>query len=110
MSVSTKSIAKFAAAAIAAFFFGSDQTLAHEEFRVIGTLTKHEGSEIAVQSRDGKTTAIRIDRQTVINKDGSKTDTGALSAGISVVVDALGDSEEDLLAIEIRIVPPIGSR
>jgi hypothetical protein len=29
-----------------------------------------------------------------------------LKVGQSVVVDALGDNESDLLAIEIRIVPP----
>ncbi len=86
---------------------GAGQTFAHEDFRVIGTLMKHQDSRIEVQSRDGKTTSIRLDRQTIITQDTKDVDATALKIGLSVVVDAYGDSEEDLLALEIRIVPPI---
>jgi hypothetical protein len=34
-------------------------------------------------------------------------DATALKVGQSVVVDAYGDREDDALAVEIRIVPPI---
>lgn len=83
---------------------------AHEEFRVIGTLTSSSETKIQVRDRDGKTLSIAIDKQTVITKDRAEVDASALTTGNSVVVDALGDSEADLLAIEIRIVPPIGGR
>ena len=43
---------------------GAGQVFAHEEFRVIGTLTENQDSRIEVQSRDGKMTLIRLDRQT----------------------------------------------
>ena len=91
----------------AAIFFAASYSLAHEDFRVIGTLLGHQDSSIEVQSRDGKTTSIRLDRQTVITQDSKNVEATALKVGVSVVVDAYGDSAEDLLALEIRIVPPI---
>jgi hypothetical protein len=96
--------------AIAVLLSLSTFALAHEEFRVIGTLTQAGDTQIQVRDRDGKTLSIKIDKQTVIRKDRTEVDAGALAMGNSVVVDALGDSEADLLAIEIRIVPPIGQR
>ena len=96
--------------AMAALLAMSSFALAHEEFRVIGTLTSASDSHIQVRDRDGKTLSIKIDKQTVIRKDRAEVDANTLATGNSVVVDALGDSEADLLALEIRIVPPIGSR
>ena len=83
---------------------------AHETFRIIGTLTKHQGAMIEVKSRDAKTTAIKLDKQTEITRDKKKVDPSELKPGLSVVVDAYGDTEDDLLALEIRIVPPIGRK
>lgn len=99
-----------AAVALTMLALGSGYALAHDEFRVIGTLTKHENSRIEVRSRDGKSRSIKLDKQTVIKKDDTAVAATALTEGNSVVVDALGDSEDDLLAIEIRIVPPIEPR
>lgn len=102
---------RYAAAALAAFMLiaGAAQLSAHEEFRIIGTLTKHEAqaSKIWVRSRTGKTVSIRLDKQTAISRDKKKVDAAALRAGQSLVIDAYGDTEDDSLAIEIRIVPPI---
>jgi hypothetical protein len=89
---------------------GLGAAAAHEDLRVIGTLTKHQNSTIEVKARTGKTTAIRLDKQTVITQDKKKVDATELKVGRSVVVDAYGDSEADLLALEIRIVPAIAPR
>lgn len=86
---------------------GANAAFGHEEFRVIGTLTKHENSMIEVASRDGSTRLIKLDKQTLVTKDALDVDVTALQAGMTVVIDAYGDSLEDLLALEIRIVPPI---
>jgi len=91
----------------AALAIGSNGAFGHEEFRVIGTLTKHENSMIEVASRDGSTRLIKLDKQTIVTKDSVDVDAEALQAGVTVVIDAYGDSLEDLLALEIRIVPPI---
>jgi hypothetical protein len=80
---------------------------AHEDFRVIGTLITQQESSIEVKSRDGKTTSIKLDKQTVITRDNQAVDAAALAVGQSVVVDAYGDTADGSLALEIRIVPPI---
>src|SRR5687767_12057847 len=86
---------------------GADRLLAHENVRVIGSITKHKNSTIDVTNKDSKTLSIRLDKQTEITRDKKKVDVSELKVGQSVVVDAYGDNERDLLALEIRIVPPI---
>jgi len=81
--------------------------VAHEDFRVIGTLTKVDQSTISVRDKAAKTTSIRLNKQTEITRDKKKVEAAELKVGQSVVVDAYGDSEADLLALEIRIVPAI---
>jgi hypothetical protein len=85
----------------------STQLQAHEHFRVIGTVTKLETRTIDVKNKDGKTTSMSMDKQTKVNIDKKKVPTTELKVGQSVVVDAYGDDEFDLLAVEIRIVPAI---
>lgn len=86
---------------------GAARIFAHDNFRVIGTITRHQNSTIDVKKKDAKTTSIRLDKQTAVTRDSKKVDLTELKVGRSVVVDAYGDSEADLLALEIRIVPPI---
>lgn len=95
---------------LAALALTASYAFAHEEFRVVGTLTTSTDTQIQVRDRDGKSLSIAVNKQTVITKDGAAVDASALATGNSVVVDALGDSETDLVAVEIRVVPPIGSR
>jgi hypothetical protein len=83
---------------------------AHDNFRFIGTITKLQEKSIDVKSKDLKTTSIRIDKQTAVVRDKKKIPLSELAVGQSVVVDAYGDSVADSLAIEIRIVPPIGAK
>lgn len=89
------------------FVGGAVRLAAHDEFRIIGTLERHQNSTIAVKKNTGKTVSIRLDKQTVISQNNKKVDAAALKVGQSLVVDAYGDTEEDSLAVEIRIVPPI---
>ena len=93
--------------AVAALALGAGHAFAHEDFRVIGTVMSHQGSNIEVQSKDGRMTSIRLDRQTLITRDTKTVAATQVETGVSVVVDAYGDSADDLLALEIRIVPPI---
>lgn len=80
---------------------------AHDEFRIIGTLERLQGARISVKKASGQTVSVRIDKQTAITQDKKKVDATALKAGQSLVIDAYGDTEDDSLALEIRIVPPI---
>jgi hypothetical protein len=84
---------------------------AHDEFRIIGTITQVKASQLQVKGKDGKVVSMKLDSQTYIHRDKEKekVNTTELKTGRSVVVDALGDSTADLLAVEIRIVPTIAS-
>ena len=82
--------------------------LAHDNFRIIGTLSRLANSRIEVKNREGRTISVLLDKQTVVSRDKKKVDVAELRVGQSLVVDAYGDTEDDSLAVEIRIVPPIG--
>ena len=88
----------------------SAQLLAHDEFRIVGSVVKVEKSQLQVKSRDTKVWSVALRTSTFIHrdKDQTKVSETELKAGTSVVVDALGDTEFDLEALEVRIVPPIG--
>jgi hypothetical protein len=86
---------------------GAMQLSAHDNFRIIGTLMEHESSKIEVKKKEGNTVTITLDKQTEITRDKKKVAPSELRVGQSLVVDAYGDTEDDSLAIEIRIVPPI---
>ncbi|MFP6828606.1 MAG: hypothetical protein VCC36_06140 [Gammaproteobacteria bacterium] len=96
--------------AVSALALGAGHAFAHEDFRVIGTVMSHQDSSIEVQSRDGTMTSIRLDRQTLITRDTKTVAAAQLEIGVSVVVDAYGDSTNDLLALDIRIVSPIATQ
>jgi hypothetical protein len=89
---------------------GVATAVAHEKFRIIGTLTKVESKEIGVKKKDGKTTSISMDKQTKVLVDKKKGVVADLKVGQSVVVDAYGDDEFDLLALDVRIVPTIAPK
>jgi hypothetical protein len=80
---------------------------AHDEFRIVGTLETLQTSRISVKKSTGKTVSVRIDKQTAVTQDKKRVEATALKVGQSLVVDAYGDTEDDSLALEIRIVPPI---
>jgi len=52
---------------------------------------------------------IYVDKKTKVSRDKKPVAIAALKVGQSVVVDAYGDDESDLLALDIRIVPPIAT-
>ena len=85
---------------------GASSLFAHDNFRIIGNMMKRNDRLIDVKTRDGRTVEIKVDKQTVVLKDKKKIAQAELKNGQYVVVDAYGDSEDDLLAIEIQIVPP----
>ena len=82
-------------------------TLAHDEVRVIGAITRKQDASIQVKTAAGKTFSIALNKETRISRDKKKAEASELKPGVTVVVDALGDSESDLVAQEVRIVPAI---
>ena len=80
--------------------------LAHETFRIVGTVTRLTQDWIGVRNADSKTVTMRINKQTDVTRDKKKVVLSEVKVGQSVVVDAYGDNELELLALEIRMVPP----
>jgi len=60
-----------------------------------------------VKTKAGKTLSIAVNKETTISRDKKKVSAAELKTGLTVVVDAIGDSEADLVALDVRIVPPI---
>ena len=92
----------------AVLMLGAARLWAHDNFRVIGTISKLQPTQLT--TREAGTVTISIDKQTVVWREKKKVPASELKMGLSVVVDAYGDSEEDLLALDVTIVPPIAPR
>jgi hypothetical protein len=86
---------------------GAGPAFAHDEYRIIGTIVTSKNSVLDVKSREGKMIAIKTNGDTLVYRDNKKVDAGELKAGRYVVVDALGDTVADLLAVEVRIIPAL---
>ncbi len=96
---------------LSVFVVGASPAAAHEDYRVIGTITKVTAKTLDVkQTKDDKTVSMAMDETTLVTRD--KTTVGAteLKTGLSVVVDAHGDSLEELLVLEVRIVPSLAQQ
>lgn len=78
---------------------------AHDEYRVVGVVTKMTATSVEVKNKEGKDYSIQVNKQTAVTRNDQAVATSELKAGLTVVVDALGDSESDLTAVSIRIVP-----
>jgi hypothetical protein len=100
----------FIAATLCALIASSGALSAHDEFRIIGTISSYKGEVLTVKKKEGEVVGVRVDKQTLITKDKKKLTPADLTAGLTVVVDSYGDYEDESLALEIRIVPPIAAR
>jgi hypothetical protein len=96
---------KFGWSALAIAVGGAVPLFAHEDFRIIGTITKVTSTKVDVKNKEGKSFSISMDKQTSVTRDKKKIAISGLKVGQSVVIDATGDSEKELLALEVRIVP-----
>lgn len=79
--------------------------LAHEKFKIVGSVVGLKKDEIAVKAIDGATYEIDMDDGSVVtDKNHKKIDHGNLKVGARVVVLALGHDMFDLEAYEIQLV------
>jgi hypothetical protein len=92
---------------VAALIISGTSLFAHDDYRIIGTVSKVTATLLDVkQTKDGKTITMDITKKTVVTRDKKKVGQAELKTGLSVVVDAVGDSLDELDAVEIKIVPP----
>ena len=78
--------------------------LAYEDVRVIGRVTQVESSNLRVKTKDGNEILIGTNKQTAYLRDQKKVEASEVKAGQSVVVDAQGDKDDNLLALQVRLV------
>lgn len=96
---------------LAAVLLMTAPAMGHDDYRVIGTIVKRTAKKIDVkQSKDDKVLSIAFDDTTTFTRDKKAVSADELKTGVSVVVDARGDSEADLLALDVRIVPAPATR
>jgi len=92
---------------LAALTAGVVPALAHDDYRIIGTISRVTATSLNVkQTKDGKTIAMKLVSATLVTRDKKKVERTELEAGLDVVVEARGDSLEDLVVREGRLVPP----
>jgi hypothetical protein len=79
---------------------------AHEDYRIVGTVAQVTAKSLDVkQAKDGKIISMKMDNETIVTRDKKKVNRAEVKVGLSVVVDARGDSLKDLLVLEVRLVP-----
>lgn len=87
---------------------GASPAAAHEDYRVIGTIAKVTATTLDVkQTKDDKTISMAMNEETIVTRDATTVGASELKTGLSVVVDAHGDSLEELLVLDVRIVPAL---
>jgi hypothetical protein len=96
--------ARLAAAALVATLIGAS-ALAHDEYRVIGTITEQKGDALVVKAQDGRIANIRVNEKTELSKETGTATKADLKVGRFVVIQAYGDDYSDMLALEIKLVP-----
>ena len=95
---------------------GGTRVSGHDEYRFAGTVVKLEAGKGPVSyfvltletKQEGHLLALKIllTERTPIEREGSKVSLKALEPGVSIVIDATGESYDDLEALRIKIVPP----
>ena len=82
-------------------------TLAHDDYRIIGTVEKLTATNIDVkQTKGGKVISMLLQKESIVTRDKKKVPMAEVKPGIHVVVHARGDSLMELEVVEIRLVPP----
>ncbi|MEO8078800.1 MAG: hypothetical protein ABI818_20930 [Acidobacteriota bacterium] len=101
----------FAAVTLTCLIGATTPTRAHDMFRFVGTVVKMDVAKKSlrmkfVENKKELVVDIAVTERTPIERDGKKASRSDLKPGLNVVVDALGDDYESLVAEKIKIVPP----
>ena len=95
---------RYAMAALLGLLLAGD-LLAHEKFKIVGSVAGLKKEEIAVKAIDGATYEIDfLDTAVVTDKNHKKIDRATLRVGEKVIVLALGHDMFDLEAVQVQLV------
>ena len=85
---------------------GALPALAHEEFRLAGTVIRQDDKGLQIKTTDGDIVLVRYFVVTRFWRGEQKVTMTEVKNGGTVNVRAYGDSVEDLLALDVTLVPP----
>lgn len=92
-------------AAIAVFLvFVATPTVAHEKFKIVGTVVKIHAEQIDVKAVDGATYEIDFLDSVPVTRKTKRVARTEVKAGVKVIVNALGHDVFDLEAVEVQLV------
>jgi hypothetical protein len=86
--------------------FPAMPALAHEEFRIVGTVIRQELDGIQIKTAGGDIITVRYYAVTRFWRGEQKVAMTDVKMGGNVDVRALGDTVEDLLAMDVNILLP----
>ena len=99
------------AAALGVLICSAPAFAVHDDFRIIGTVARVTPKTLDVkQTKGGKIISMAMTDAVVVTRDKKKVPATELKAGLSVVVDARGDSLTALSVAAVRIVPAPAKR
>lgn len=94
------------AGVLAALMLSVASSSAHDNYRIIGTVVKLAGTTLDItQTKNGKTISMEMTKTSRVTRNKKPVKASEIKAGASVVVDAQGDSLEELDVVEVKIVP-----
>lgn len=92
-----------AAAALALLI--SSPGLAHEKFKIVGTVARVHAEQLDVKSVDGSIYEMDMFDSVAVFRNNRKVGKSELKPGVKVTVNALGHDFFDLEAVEIHLMP-----
>lgn len=79
-------------------------TVAHEKFKIVGSVVKIHAEQIDVKAVDGATYEIDFLDGVLVTRNHKKVARTELRVGAKVIVNALGHDMFDLEAVEVQLV------
>lgn len=93
---------RFALAAALALLL-ADAGVAHEKFKIVGTVVKVHAEQLDVKAVDGATYEMDMFDSVAVFRQNRKVAKSALKPGVKVTVNALGHDMFDLEVVEVHI-------
>lgn len=82
---------------------GATTGIAHEKFKIVGTIAKVHAEQLDVKSIDGSTYEMDMFDSVAVFRNNTKAGRSELKPGVKVTVSALGHDFFDLEAVEVHI-------
>ena len=89
---------------MASAFAKAPARLAHEKFKIVGTVVKVHADQLDVKAVDGALYEIDFPDSTPVMRNVKKVARTELKPGVKVIVNALGHDMFDLEATDVQLV------